>query len=60
MSTILAAWPGPNRPCASNSATLFLVDTIPGLGRTTAELLLAEVGPDLSRFPDADHTSLLT
>jgi transposase len=32
-----------------------LLDTIPGVARTTAELILAEVGPDLSRFPDADH-----
>lgn len=32
-----------------------LLDTIPGVARTTAELILAEVGPDLSRFPSADH-----
>lgn len=32
-----------------------LLDTIPGVARTTAELLLAEVGPDLRRFPSADH-----
>ncbi len=32
-----------------------LLDTIPGVARTTAELILAEVGTDLSRFPDADH-----
>jgi len=32
-----------------------LLDTIPGVARTTAELILAEVGPDLSRFPTADH-----
>jgi transposase len=31
-----------------------LLDTIPGVARTTAELLLAEVGPDLSRFATAD------
>jgi transposase len=34
-----------------------LLDTIPGVARTTAEMILAEVGPDLSRFPDADHLS---
>ncbi len=32
-----------------------LLDTIPGVARNTAELILAEVGPDLSRFPTADH-----
>ncbi len=32
-----------------------LLDTIPGVARTTAELILAEVGADMSRFPDADH-----
>jgi transposase len=32
-----------------------LLDTIPGIARPTAELLLAEIGPDLSRFPSAAH-----
>jgi transposase len=32
-----------------------LLDTIPGVARTTAELILAEVGADLSRFESADH-----
>jgi transposase len=32
-----------------------LLDTIPGVARTTAELILAEVGADLSRFPAANH-----
>jgi transposase len=32
-----------------------LLDTIPGVARSTAELILAEVGADLSRFPTADH-----
>ena len=32
-----------------------LLDTIPGVARTTAELILAEVGADLSRFPTANH-----
>lgn len=31
------------------------LDTIPGIGRRTAEILIAEVGTDLSRFPDAAH-----
>ncbi len=32
-----------------------LLDTIPGVSRTTAELLLAEVGADLSRFASAEQ-----
>jgi transposase len=31
------------------------LDTVPGVGRRTAEVLLAEVGADLSRFPTAGH-----
>jgi transposase len=34
---------------------LRLLDTIPGVGRNTAEMLLAETGPDMSRFPSANH-----
>jgi len=34
---------------------LVRLDTIPGVGRRTAETLLAEVGPDVSRFPTAGH-----
>lgn len=32
-----------------------LLDTIPGVARQSAELLLAEVGVDMSRFPSAAH-----
>jgi transposase len=31
------------------------IQTIPGMGRRTAEVLLAEIGADLSRFPSARH-----
>jgi len=31
------------------------LDAIPGVGRLTAEILLAEIGPDMSRFPTAGH-----
>jgi transposase len=34
---------------------LVLLDTIPGVGRQTAENLLAEIGTDMGQFPDADH-----
>jgi len=32
-----------------------LLDPIPGVNRRTAEVLLAEIGPDMSRFPTAGH-----
>jgi transposase len=32
-----------------------LLDTIPGVDKRTAELLLAEIGPDMSRFPTHRH-----
>jgi len=34
---------------------LLNLETIPGVGRRTAELLVAEVGPDMSRFPSHKH-----
>lgn len=34
---------------------LELLDTIPGIGRKTAEHILAEIGTDMSRFPSAAH-----
>lgn len=36
-------------------AAVTLLDTIPGVARTTAELLLAEIGIDMTRFPSAAH-----
>jgi transposase len=32
-----------------------LLQTIPGVDKRTAEMLLAEIGPDMSRFPTAGH-----
>jgi transposase len=32
-----------------------LLDTIPGVGRQTAEMLVSEIGVDMSRFPSAAH-----
>ena len=37
--------------------TIERLDAIPGVGRVTAEVLLAEIGPDMSRFPSAEHLS---
>jgi transposase len=36
-------------------AELAVLDTIPGIGLWTAEILLAEIGPDMTRFPTAGH-----
>ena len=36
-------------------ARITLLDTIPGIDHRTAEVILAEIGVDLTRFPDADH-----
>src|SRR4051812_24330594 len=36
-------------------AQLTLLDSMPGIGRWSAEVLLAEIGPDMSRFPTAGH-----
>jgi len=32
-----------------------LLDTIPGVSRQLAEVIIAEIGTDMSRFPSADH-----
>jgi transposase len=36
-------------------AELVILDSIPGIGRWAAEVILAEIGPDMSRFPTAGH-----
>ena len=36
-------------------AALELLDTVPGIGQRAAEILLAELGADLTRFPSAKH-----
>jgi transposase len=40
------------RPCEE---ALQRMDTIPGIGRRAAEEILAEIGPDMGRFPTAAH-----
>jgi transposase len=39
------------------SREIELLDTIPGIDRRAAEMLLAEIGPDMSRFPTAHLAS---
>jgi len=36
-------------------AAIDLLDTVPGISQRTAEILLAELGSDLQRFPSAKH-----
>jgi transposase len=49
VSTEIAARLGPVR------AALALLDSIPGVGPRTAEILVAEIGTDMTRFPTARH-----
>ena len=43
------------RVSLSRESTCFANDRIPGVGRRTAEEVLAEIGVDMSRFPTAAH-----
>jgi transposase len=40
-------------------AILKRLDSIPGINRRTAEILLAELGLNIHRFPSADHLACL-
>jgi transposase len=44
-----------DRRLAAEREAVALLDTIPGVSQRTAEVLLAELGSDLSRFPSAQH-----
>jgi len=41
--------------CRPFEDAVVLLDTIPGVARATAEVIVAEIGTDMSRFPTADH-----
>jgi transposase len=41
--------------CRPFEAAVALLDTIPGVARQTAEIIVSEIGSDMSRFPTADH-----
>jgi transposase len=41
--------------CAPFEEAVVLLDTIPGVARQTAEIIVSEIGTDMSRFPTADH-----
>jgi transposase len=41
--------------CGPVEEVVDLLDTSPGVARRTAEMLVAEIGIDMTRFPSADH-----
>jgi transposase len=41
--------------CGPFDTAVGLLDTIPGVARHTAEMIVAEIGTDMTRFPTADH-----
>jgi transposase len=41
--------------CGPFEEAVSLLDTIPGVARRTAEMIVAEIGTDMTRFPSADH-----
>jgi transposase len=41
--------------CGPFDEAVELLDTIPGVARRTAEMIVAEIGTDMTRFPSADH-----
>ena len=46
--------PGVESPL-THEESIALLDTIPGVNRATAEVMVAEMGLDMSRFPTAKH-----
>jgi transposase len=41
--------------CRPFEEAVALLDTIPGVARRTAEVIVSEIGVDMSRFPNANH-----
>lgn len=41
--------------CRPFETAVELLDTIPGIARQSAEMIVAEIGTDMSRFPSAAH-----
>ena len=41
--------------CRPFEAAVALLDTIPGVNRATAEIIVSEIGSDMTRFPTAAH-----
>lgn len=51
--------PSNNEPMSFDAAVA-LLDTIPGIARSGAEVLVGEIGTDMSRFPTAGHLAAWT
>jgi transposase len=49
------AVPDGGGPPTCGTEAVARLDTIPGVGRRVAEVVVAEIGRDMSRFPRADH-----
>ncbi|KOU54031.1 IS110 family transposase [Streptomyces sp. WM6378] len=47
--------PGPDGEPGLGPSLVQRLDAIPGIGPTAAQILLAELGPDMRVFPTADH-----
>jgi transposase len=41
--------------CCPFEEAVVLLDTIPGIARETTEIIISEIGTDMSRFPSAHH-----
>jgi transposase len=41
--------------CGPFDEAVELLETMPGVARRTAEMMVAEIGTDMTRFPSADH-----
>ncbi|WP_229882274.1 IS110 family transposase [Streptomyces alanosinicus] len=57
ITTVVRDLPGPEGTSALRPGPSLVerLDAIPGVGITTAHVLLAELGPDMGVFPTADH-----
>ena len=44
--------------CGPFEVAIALLDTIPGVARQTAEIIVSEIGIDMSRFPSAAHMAV--
>lgn len=47
--------PPPAEPPLTRAAAVELLDTIPGINQRLAEVIVAEIGTDMARFPSAAH-----